>query len=99
MKDGTYSDSNEYTIQSIPCNSTELTQPLYPSSYLTDGRRPRIADAEPLGRLTAEESLSRRGAIQDDVTDNDVVVRLERFRQTFRRIDDQFTTTETLQQK
>jgi len=64
--------------------------------YLADSSRSRVADTEPLGGLTAEVRTTRRSTIEHDITNDDVVLRLETAWETFGRVDNQLTTTETL---
>jgi len=64
--------------------------------YLADGSRSRVADTEPLGGLTTEVRATRRSTIEHHITNDDVVLRLETAWETFGRVDNQLTTTETL---
>src|SRR5690606_16534891 len=64
------------------------------SDTLDHGSRPAISNGKTLAGLTANIYLSARRPVERDVSDDDVLVR--RVRGTFRRLDDQLRTGESL---
>jgi len=65
-------------------------------AHLTDSSRSRVADTEPLGGLTTEVRTTWCSSVQHHISNDDVVLRLETAWKTFRWVNNQLTTTETL---
>jgi len=66
------------------------------SVYLAHSSRSWVADAKPFCSLATKICTTRCSTIQHYVTNDNVVFRLETFRQTLGRVDNELTTTQAL---
>ena len=65
---------------------------------LADSGGAGVAYTEALSGLSTEVRTTRRRTVQHDITNHNVVLRLETVRQTLRRVHDQFSSTQALRQ-